>query len=388
MQTQTERPNPNRRPDLPPQLENGKSKDIAGINMKVLIVMLAIALGASYLMNTLTSVTIKKFNSNGIIVGNAITAIQKSQGVDETNITALQTSIANVQTSIKTATDSFNADKGNYQTLQGQVTQSNTSVTALQTNIANDESLLKTLSTSLTALQTALGNVNISATQADVATLKSSLTADENTIKTLLAELKVDEAQMTAQESQIAALQSGITTTTTTTTGTTTQSGVTASIPTNLLGTQQSVTFVGLPNNTSSPNTENGTFTFTISNNTGATANNIQLGIILQTIQGASTSNPTALDLTNASYVATVSVSLNGYITTWATQSTGQAGVLAFVNNIPTGILAGLGTLSQVVGISNPYTVNINITIVPTTTSTPVPSFTIIPIVKVIGFTK
>lgn len=345
----TDRPASNR-PNLSPQPE-GKSKDIGGVNMKVLIVMLAIALGASYLMNTFTSVSIKKYNSNGIVVGNAITAIQKSQGTDESNITAMQTSIANALTTIKTATDSFNADKSNYQTLQSQVNglASNSVITGLQASLNNDESQLNSLSTSLTALQTALGNINVSATQADVATLKSSLTADEATIKALQAELKVDEAQMTTQEAQIVALQG--TTTTTTTTGTTTASGLTAIVPATLLGSPQSVQFAPLPNGTTTPNTENGTFTFTLNNSTNATANNIQLGIILQVIQGASTSNPTALDLTDSKYAAVVTVNLNGFITTWSSQVTGQTGVLAFVNNIPSGILAGLGgTLSQVVG--------------------------------------
>jgi len=54
MQPSTERPNPqNRGNNFQPQPDSGGSKKFGGIDVKLIIIMVAIALGVSYLLGTL-----------------------------------------------------------------------------------------------------------------------------------------------------------------------------------------------------------------------------------------------------------------------------------------------------------------------------------------------
>jgi hypothetical protein len=284
------------------------------------------------------------------------------------------------QASVDSVNASMNAVQGSLQTANADTTSKisaiNGQISALQNSIATINNQLKGYAT------TSQLSGFISSDQ--LSTANSTIAALQGTIKTLQTQLATDEADIAANQVAIKALQT-MTTPTTTPTTAPVSNKVTAVIVPNTFGGGQTMPFAALPNSTSTPNTEAGNFNFTITNSTGATANNIQMAVILEVLAGNGSTN-SLVDLTNVSYAATVAINLNGYITSWSQQSTGQIGVLGFTNVIPSGLLANLGTISQVPGTSAPYTVTVTITIVPTSTTTPVPSFTIVPMVKVVSY--
>jgi TolA-binding protein len=334
-----------------------------------------IALIICFIVNAVLGVSASKFNSTAASFNNQISTINTSVKALQTSVATVTSNQATDEANLKTATTS---DASQLASLTSQIT-------ALQGSLSNLTGYATTgqftsLSNSLTSLQNTVNTLSASVQNAPAS---SALTALQTSVTNLLAEIKVDEAELAVQHTMILALQ-----TTTTTTSSTTGTGLTAVIVPNAFGGGQTVSFNSLPNTTSSPNTELGIFNFSLINNTGATANNIQLAVVLETLAGNGTTN-NLVDLTNGSYAATVNVSLNGYITSWTQVVTGQNGVLGFQNTIPTGILANLGTISETSGNTiNPFTMTVTVTIAPTTTTIPVPSFTIVPMVKVVSFTK
>lgn len=302
--------------------------------------------------------------------------------VQTTNATANSTAAGNIS-SLQTKYDGLiTQDEATIKTLQGQLS------TLQGSTQANQSMAQSALSTAQAAQSVANNGISQSVITSAIAPVLANEATDATSIKALQTQLAADEAIITTLKQQISTIVTTSTTTTTTaitttsTGGTTTGvAGLTATIANTILGTSQTMNF----NSFTASGSQTQNFSFILNNTNAITENNIQLGIILEAVQGA-TSNPSLLDLT--SYPLTVSVNMNGYITTWSSQSTGQVGVLAFVNTIPGGILAGLGSISLNGGSSNQYTMNVTIGFTPSATVTSVPAFTVIPVIKVISATK
>jgi hypothetical protein len=371
--------------DVPPTLDpsgaKGKKSSDSGMGgMKMYFIIAGISLIIAFLVVTFVGVSGSKFTNNINALNTSITAAQKS-------VTNLQNSLTNVTNGETTDATNIQAAVNDTNT---KLTAVNNQITALQSSTAGIANIQSQLSSFVktTDLTTELKSY---ASPDQITALNASLASLQKTLAALQTEVTADEAIITTQAAQIKALQTVTTATTTTNTTTTTTTpvgSVTAAVVPNAFGGGQTMSFAGLPNTTSTPNTESGNFSFSITNSTGATANNIQLAVILETLAGNGTTN-SLVDLTQGSYAATVSVSLNGYITSWQQQATGQVGVLGFENVIPSGILANLGTISEPSGnTANPFTVTVTVSITPTATSIPVPSFTIVPLIKVVSYTK
>jgi TolA-binding protein len=357
--------------DVPPSLDPSSTKvkkaDGGMGGMMFYVKMAIVAFIISFLVVTFVATSplnaqLKTVNTTATsALASANTAIDNAKKA-QASVDSVNASISAVQTSLQTAS----ADT------TSKISAINGQISALQNSIATINNQLKGYATT-SQLSGFISGDQLSAANSTIAALQT-------TIKTLQAQLATDEANITANQAAIKALQ-----TTTTPTTTPTSNKVTAVIVPNTFGGGQTISFASLPNSTSTPNTESGNFNFMITNNTSVTVNNIQMAVILEVLAGNGSTN-SLVDLTNVSYAATVAINLNGYITSWTQQSTGQIGVLGFTNVIPSGLLANLGTISQTPGTSAPYTVTVTITIAPTSTTTPVPSFTIVPMVKVVSY--
>ena len=297
-------------------------------------------------------------------------------------LTNANTAIANAKSAQATA-DSANSSAGSFQTkLDSANTDTRNKINTLNGQISSLQGSITAINNQLKGFATT-DQVNGFVTTDQLNTQVSTQIATLNTtITALKAQLVTDEATIAANQAAIKTLQNS-----SSGTGGTTATGVSALVVPNAWGTGQMITFgSALPSGASG--TETGSFNFTITNVTANTAKNIQLAIGLQNMLGTPTSsNGTLVDLTDSRYAATVTISMsgNGIVSTWTSQSTGVAGILGFVNNVGSGIFASLSSINQAVGTSTPYTVTVTVTTASTSTI-PVPVFTIVPIVKVVSY--
>jgi hypothetical protein len=119
-------------------------------------------------------------------------------------------------------------------------------------------------------------------------------------------------------------------------------------------------------------------FQFQLANQSGKTANSIQLIVGFQVMNA---SNTVTIPLPDN---MTASVSLQGYMGSWVRQTGGDKSQLVFSNSTGTGIFASLYNLSQPIG-NLTYTVFLTLT---SPTDVFNVNYNIIPIVKVVSFTN
>jgi TolA-binding protein len=304
----------------------------------------------------------------------------------------LTAKVNTVNTSATTALSTANTALDTAKKAQATADSHTAAITAIQAANTDTTNKINTVNGQITSLQGSITTINnqfkgfVTTDQIKGFVTPDQLTAQLATLNTTVDALKAqsitDAASIKTLQDSVKALQNG-----SSGTGGTTVTGVTATVIPNAWGTGQMITFGSvLPAGASG--TETGSFNFAITNATTNTAKNIQLAIGLQNMVGTPTSsNGTLVDLTDPRYAATVTISMsgNGIVSTWTSQSTGVAGILGFVNNVGSGIFASLSSINQVVGTSAPYTVTVTVTTASTSTL-PVPVFTIVPIVKVVSY--
>jgi len=359
-----------------PAFSTAKGKSSGGdgfsvFNMKFLAAVFIIGLIVSYLVVTFVGVSPLTANINTVkktadtAQASASAAVDAANKAQTTANNATNTAQTNLQTAINT--------------LQGKIDGINASMTTLQgKNYVTPDQISKFATTD--QLSKVATNEQIANLQTQLDALKKQLANDETAIAAIQSSQKTDEAAITK-------LQTAPTTTATTTTPVGAGvNGVSATIVSNAWGGGQTINFNPIATTNTS---ESGSFNFTINNSTTATANNIQLAIGLQSFLGiGSNMTGTPLDLNSPLYNVTVSVNINGSMTVWTSQNTNIIGLLGYENTVASSGWGSFGTISQPVGTSSPYTVTITVTSGNSTTALQLSSFTIIPIIKVVGFTN
>ncbi len=295
-----------------------------------------------------------------IVVGVVILTISifagNSMYAKSADITALKGQITSLQAGVKAAQDGLTTAVG------GIPNQINTVVAAslsqVNAQINTDKATLASLSSQITGNINDIANLKannstITNLQLTIASLTKQLSADETTIKTL-------QDSITNLQNSVLALQP--------VTGTNTSgvSNVTIAIVGNPFTGSTSLVFAPITSSTASQS-----FSFTVTNNSGKTLNNVQFAIGLQLLD--STGNPITAGLPSGT---TLSISSTGVI--WNSQTTGYSYLLGFTNAAPTGIFGSMGAINIPTGTS---TYSIIVTLTGTTTN----SLSVYPIVKIVN---
>ena len=268
----------------------------------------------------------------------------------------------------------------NIQSVAEEVTALKNEVGNLKSNVVTKD-IITPINAELTAIKNQISSFvardTITSLQSDVNNLKNTATNNtdliakvntlQNTITSLTDKLKTAEDKIATQQTQIASLQSGITSPGVPT------GQVTATVIGNTFTGSQVLTFAPIV----ASSTGSQSFTFTLNNGTGKTINNVQLAVGLQLMD--SNGNVMVGGLPTGTTVSLTSPSLTAI---WQTQSTGFAYLIGFTNTSPTGIFGGLGAITQPAGNAS-----YQITVTVATGTTPLASqFSIYPIIKIVSF--
>jgi len=329
---------------------SGKGGKLGGLTVYIIGGIISLVL--IILCSNFIGVTTKIYNKNNTSIDgeiNSINALIKTMqtsidGVPASVNSAVTTAVSSLNSQISTFTSSVN-------TLQGDETANTSSITTDEATLATLKTSITSMQSDIAALKTAVGNNN------NTSALQASLDTLNSTVASMRTELNTDEATIKTQGTMIANLQAATTpvvTTTTTTTGVT-SNNVTVS---NILGNpyysgKPIIAIPPIPVSTACPAQ---TFSFQVTNNgsTTITAEQVALGFTLYNTAGTG--------LITLPSDATVAVTSQNSGVVWSSVSTGQANVLGFENNIPTGIFAGLGEITLNAGQTQTVTLNVTVT--------------------------
>jgi len=350
------------REDAPPSAGGAKSK-FGGITTTMGIVMILVAVVVSYFAVSL--LTVKPATYNAAIAGlqKSINDVSTAEGKDAS-------AIAQLQTDVKNANNSATSANAAAQKASNDAGTANTTASGFASQIASLQSTINDDATKVKALQTVTSGLPVD---------EGTITDLNNTITKLTAQLATDETNLANAQAAIKVLQTVTTTTPTTTPTTTTPtttpvaSLVTATVLGNAFSGSKILAFTDIPLST----TVNQTFSFTITNATGTTINNVQLAIGLELLDSAGNIISAGLPSDSA-----VTLSSGSLATIWTQQSTGYKYLLGFTNTSTTGVFGGIGVISQGIGTT---TYSITVTISSGAVNT-IPAFNIFPIVKVVSF--
>jgi septal ring factor EnvC (AmiA/AmiB activator) len=355
MQPTTERPNPRQREILPPQPDgkgSGIKGKLGGINSTVLVIMVAIALVASYFVPQYTAVTPTKLNTLVTSIMTTVNQVKDAQAKDASAITTLQTDVSGVKTSIAGVTSSIATASSKVDTMSSKVDSANAAVSGVQSTINDSKTKIDSLQTTVKSQDTTIQSLNSSITD---------LTKKISDSNALIVDL----------QTKVIALQTATPTTTPTTTSTT--GVVTATISANVFTGASYVNFGAIAPGAS----QTQSFSFQVNNQTGKTLSTIQLALALQTLDVAG-SNFITLPTT-----IPVSISSGNLGMIWTQQTTGIGYLLGYVTNASTGFASIFGSTTVSTGITT-YTQSIMVTNNGTVATN---SMMISPMVKVTGFT-
>ena len=320
--------------------------------------MAGIAIFVAFIVNAVVGVSASKFNSDISSLNNQISVLNST----------LKTAQTSLSTSLSAVSGNQTNDESNLKTLTSKIDSISNQLNAIPNSYATT-SQVNSLNSTMSALQNTVNQL-----QASLQNVPSSsqLTSLQNSLNSLQTQLNTDEATIKSQGVLIATLQNSTTTTTTTTT-TNSPTNVTATVLGNVFSGSQLLPFSsGIPIS----GTATTSFQFTLANNTGATINNVQLAIGLETLNASSTSTITLPP------DASLAITSSGSAVSWASQGYVQTGLWGFTNNAVSGIFGSIGAISQGTGTTT-YTINITVTAGATNSISP---FNIFPLVKVVSY--
>jgi hypothetical protein len=317
---------------------------------------------------------------SAIISFGIVSVVGQTKSAAKDQVTTTQDAVTKMQVSVDTAIKNINNTiAGINKTVADQVTSQTSQISSQLSTIQGS------VSTASTNANTATSNVNsmqssISDLQAKLKTLSDNFaivktqdginTTDITGVKSGLADLKTQLDKLSATVTALGT--SGTGTDTGTGTGTT---GVTASVVGNVF---TGITNVSIPSLAVS-SSQSQTFTFQVDNATGAALSNISFALALQTqdVSGNLITLPSNI---------VVSIASGNPALTWTNQSTGIGYVLGYSSNVNTsGFTSLFGGFSVKSGVSQ---YSQTITVQNTSATTAYQAFTIVPIIKVISFSK
>jgi hypothetical protein len=304
----------------------------------------------------------KNLGSVATDIGNITTNSKKTLDTFQTTIsdlvdTKVATALKGVPTSaaLTAATDTANKAQTTANGLQQTLTQTQNTATSAQQTATKAQS-------------------DVTAMKADVEALKNGTNKDAQ----LAQDIDGLKGRIVVLETKVTALSATPTPTPTSTPTPTptpnpsTGTGLTATVVPGIFG---NIT-MGYPAVLALGSTNS--FQFQLANQSGKTANSIQLIVGFQVMNA---SNTVTIPLPDN---MTASVSLQGYMGSWVRQTGGDKSQLVFSNSTGTGIFASLYNLSQPIG-NLTYTVFLTLT---SPTDVFNVNYNIIPIVKVVSFTN
>ena len=343
-------------PSLEPANARAKTASSGGMGgMKQYFMMAGIALIVAYLVVTFVAVT--PMNTSLKTVKTTADAALTSANTAITNANKAQVTADGVANNVSNAQSSVTDLTNKITTINGQIS-------TLQSSIAtiNNQGYVKA------------SQIAGMATADQVNALNKTILDLQAASDGLKAQLAIDEANLTAAQVAIKALQTTTTTTPTTTLATTTTvSNVTTALVGNAFTGSTLLNFTAMPINTAVTQS----FAFNIINATSASITNVQLAIGLEILD--SSNNVVMAGLPTD---ATVTITSGGLATMWVAQSTGYKYLLGFTNTSTSGIFGGIGVITQGVGTTQ-YSVTVTVN---SGATNPVPAFQLYPIVKVVSF--
>jgi DNA-binding winged helix-turn-helix (wHTH) protein len=295
------------------------------------------------------------------------TSLKTVKTTADAALTSANTAITNANKAQVTADGVAN----NVSNAQSSVTDLTNKITAINGQISAVQSSIATINNQGYVKASQIAGM---ATADEVAALNKTIAALQASSDGLKAQLAIDEANLTAAQAAIKALQTATTTTPTTTPATTTTvSNVTTALVGNAFTGSTLLNFTAMPINT----VVTQSFAFNIINSTLASITNVQLAIGLEILD--SSNNVVMAGLPTD---ATVTITSGGLATMWVAQSTGYKYLLGFTNTSTSGIFGGIGVITQGVGTTQ-YSVTVTVNSGATNS---VPAFQLYPIVKVVSF--
>ena len=337
-------------PSLEPANARAKTASSGGMGgMKQYFMMAGIALIVAYLVVTFVAVT--PMNTSLKTVKTTADAALTSANTAITNANKAQVTADGVANNVSNAQSSVTDLTNKITTINGQIS-------TLQSSIAtiNNQGYVKA------------SQIAGMATADQVNALNKTILDLQAASDGLKAQLAIDEANLTAAQVAIKALQT--TTTTTPVVGT----GVSANVAGNVFTGSIVMTFNPIAVGASASQS----LSIQVNNKTGKTLNGLQLALALQSLDsnGVQVAFPTTV---------TVGVSSNVSQFTWATQSTGLNYLLGWVGTTAnTGFLGQLNQFSQPTGITT-YTIT---TTVINNGSAPTNIMNLMPFIQAVNFTN